>query len=163
MRCVSTEYYPLLAIYARWVLYSGESYICNMNINARSAGPPSCFLLASRSPVSCNSEKTRFSEAPHAPASRRPRCRCRSHWPRASVPQLRSSRTLWPGLERRADTPPLKIMTTTMMIMMTTTMIIMIIMTTMMMLFWDLHTCSTRARWILVLWPPGLEGRLAHL
>ena len=35
--------------------------------------------------------------------------------------------------------------------------------TTMMMLFWDLHTCSTRARWILVLWPPGLEGRLAHL
>ena len=32
----------------------------NMNINARSAGPPSCFLLASRSPVSCNSEKTRF-------------------------------------------------------------------------------------------------------
>ena len=39
----------------------------------------------------------------------------------------------------------------------------MITMTTMMMLFWDLHTCSTRARWILVLWPPGLEGRLAHL
>ena len=32
-----------------------------------------------------------------------------------------------------------------------------------MMLFWDIHTCSTRARWILVLWPPGLEGRLAHL
>ena len=28
-----------------------------MNINARSAGPPSCFLLASPSPVSCNSEK----------------------------------------------------------------------------------------------------------
>ena len=37
-----------------------------MNINARSAGPPSCFLLASRNPVSCNSEKTRFSDAPHA-------------------------------------------------------------------------------------------------
>jgi len=34
-----------------------------MNINARSAGPPSCFLLASRSPVSCNSEKARFSGA----------------------------------------------------------------------------------------------------
>ena len=87
-----------------------------MNINARSAGPPSCFLLASRSPVSCNSEKARFSDLPHAPASRRPRCRCRSRWPRASVPQLRSSRTLWPGLswrrakglERRADKPPLK-------------------------------------------------------
>jgi len=90
--------------------------IMNMNINARSAGPPSCFLLASRSPVSCNSEKARFSDAPHAPASRRPRCRCRSRWPRASVPQLRSSRTLWPGLscrrakglERRADKSPLK-------------------------------------------------------
>ena len=79
-----------------------------MNINARSAGPPPVFLLASRNPVSCNSEKTRFSDAPHAPASRRPRCRCRSRWPRTSVPQLRSSRTLWPGLERRADKPPLK-------------------------------------------------------
>ena len=79
-----------------------------MDINARSAGPPSFFLLASRSPVSCNSEKTRFSDAPHAPASRRPRCRCRSRWLRESVPQLRSSRALWPGLERRADKPPLK-------------------------------------------------------
>jgi len=39
-------------------------------------------------------------------------------------------------------------------VMMTTTMLMMIIMTTMMMLFWDLQTCSTRARWILVLWPP---------
>ena len=63
--------------------YAGGNH---MNINARSAGPPSCFLLASRSPVSCNSEKARFSDAPHAPASRRPRCRCRSRWPRASVP-----------------------------------------------------------------------------
>ena len=49
------------------------------------------------------------------------------------------------------------------MMMVTTTMIMMIIMTTMTMLFWDLHTCSTRARWILVLWPPGLEGRPANL
>ena len=79
-----------------------------MNINARSAGPPSCFLLASRSPVSCSSEKARISDAPHAPASRRPRCRCPSRWPRASLPQLRYSRTPWPGLERRADKPPLK-------------------------------------------------------
>ena len=31
--------------------------LCVMNINARSAGPPSYFLLACQSPVSCNSER----------------------------------------------------------------------------------------------------------
>jgi len=76
-----------------------------MNTNARSAGPPSYFPLASQSPVGCNSEKVRFPDAPHAPASRRPRCRCRSRWPRASVLQLRSSSALWPGLSSRAGAP----------------------------------------------------------
>ena len=51
--------------------YFQNQEVLHMNINARSAGPPSYSLLGSRSPVSCNSEKTRFSDAPHAPASRK--------------------------------------------------------------------------------------------
>jgi len=76
-----------------------------MNINAQSIGSPSYSLLASQSPVSCNSEKVRFSDALHAPASRRPHCRCRSRWLRASVWRLLSSSALWPGLSSRVGAP----------------------------------------------------------
>jgi len=43
-----------------------------MNIYAQSAEPPSCPLLTSQSPESCNFKKLRFSGALRAPASRGP-------------------------------------------------------------------------------------------
>jgi len=69
-----------------------------INTNARSAGPHSCALVASQSPVSCNFEKVRFSGALHAPTSRGLRCRFR--WPRASAPQLRCPGALWQAFGR---------------------------------------------------------------
>ena len=47
-----------------------------INTNAQSTGPPYYFFLPSQSPESCNSVELRFSDAPHAPVLRRPRCRC---------------------------------------------------------------------------------------